>query len=149
MFVVELAVPAFIFCGRRFRLIAAALLALLQIIIILTGNYAFFNLLVLLLCIPLLDDRILKIFRRPQTRDGAPAPVALQTRAPRWPWPITLLLTALIVLVTTMQVLGVMRSSERWPAPVIAIYVLLEPFRTINHYGLFANMTLYLSRKLL
>jgi predicted DCC family thiol-disulfide oxidoreductase YuxK/uncharacterized membrane protein YphA (DoxX/SURF4 family) len=141
MFVVELVVPVFIFCGRRFRLIAAALLALLQIIIILTGNYAFFNLLVLLLCIRLLDDRILKIFRRPQTRDGAPAPVPLQTRAPRWPWPITLLLTALIVLVTTMQVLGTMRSSERWPAPVIAIYLLLEPFRTINNYGLFANMT--------
>ncbi len=141
MFIVELVVPAFIFCGRRFRLIASALLALLQIIIILTGNYAFFNLLALLLCVPLLDDRIVKIFRRPQTRDGAPAAIPSKTRAPRWPWPVTLLLTTLVVLITSVQLLGSMRSSERWPGPVIALYLLLEPLRSVNSYGLFAMMT--------
>ncbi len=141
LFVVELVVPVFIFCGRRLRLIAAALLALLQLIILLTGNYTFFNWLALLLCIPLLDDNIVKIFRRANTPDGQPAPVAVRTRAPRWPWPITVCLMATIVTVTLVQVLGVMRENEKWPAPVLGLYAWLEPFRSFNSYGLFAMMT--------
>jgi predicted DCC family thiol-disulfide oxidoreductase YuxK/uncharacterized membrane protein YphA (DoxX/SURF4 family) len=141
LLVIELVAPAFIFCGRRFRLIAAALLALLQVLILLTGNYTFFNLLTLLLCVPLLDDRVVKLFRRPAGRDGEPAPVAAGTRAPRWPWPFTLCLTMAIVTVTLVQLLGVMRDYHRWPKPVLALYVWLEPFRSFNNYGLFAVMT--------
>jgi predicted DCC family thiol-disulfide oxidoreductase YuxK/uncharacterized membrane protein YphA (DoxX/SURF4 family) len=141
MFAVELVVPVFIFCGRRFRLIAAAILALFQVVILLTGNYTFFNWLALLLCVPLLDDKIVKLFRRPIARDGEPAPVAIQTRAPRWPWPITLCLTVAIVAVTLHQVLGAMRDHQKWPAPVLALYAWLEPFRSFNGYGLFAVMT--------
>jgi lipase maturation factor 1 len=141
LFAVELVVPAFIFCGRRFRLIAAALLSLLQIVILLTGNYTFFNWLAILLCVLLLDDNIVKLFRRPTTRDGAPAPVETRTRAARWPWPITVFLTVAIVSVTLVQVFGAMREREAWPAPVRALYVWLEPFRSFNSYGLFAMMT--------
>jgi predicted DCC family thiol-disulfide oxidoreductase YuxK len=141
MFSIELIVPAFIFCGRRFRLIAAALLALFQIIILLTGNYTFFNWLTVLLCVPLLDDHVVRIFRRANTRDGEPAPVATRTRAPRWPWPITVCLTAAIVMVTLIQVLGTMRENQKWPAPVLALYAWLQPFRSFNSYGLFAVMT--------
>jgi hypothetical protein len=122
-------------------LIAAGLLALLQFVILLTGNYTFFNWLALLLCVPLLDDNIVKMFRRPTTRDGEPAPVATLTRAPRWPWPITVCLTAPIFIVTLIQVLGVMRQNQKWPRPVLALYVWLEPFRSFNNYGLFAVMT--------
>jgi lipase maturation factor 1 len=141
MFVVELAVPAFIFCGRRFRLIAAGLLASLQVVISLTGNYTFFNWLVLLLCVPLLDDRFLRIFRRGNTRDGAAAPVAARPRVPRWPWPVTICLTAIVVPVTMIQLLGAMRADQKWPAPVVVLYLWLEPFRSFNGYGLFAVMT--------
>jgi predicted DCC family thiol-disulfide oxidoreductase YuxK len=141
MFAIELIVPAFIFCGRRLRLIAAALLALFQIVILLTGNYTFFNWLALLLCLPLLDDKIVKIFRRGNSLDGEPAPVVIRTRAPRWPWPITICLTAAILSVTVIQVLSAMRERKRWPAPEVALYVWLEPFRSLNNYGLFAMMT--------
>ena len=141
MFAIELVVPAFIFCGRRFRLIAAALLALFQFVVLLTGNYTFFNWLALLLCIPLLDDNVVNTFRRANTRDGEPAPVAARTRAPRRPWPITVCLTVAIVMVTLIQVLGGMRENQKWPAPVLALYVWLEPFRSFNSYGLFAVMT--------
>lgn len=141
LFAIELVVPAFIFCGRRFRLIAAALLALFQFVILLTGNYTFFNWLALLLCIPLLDDNVVKMFRRANTRDGEPAPVAERTRAPRWPWPVTVCLAAAVVMVTLVQVLGVMRDNQKWPAPVLALYGWLEPFRSFNSYGLFAVMT--------
>jgi len=41
--------------SRRLRLAAAGLQSFLQVLIITSGNYTFFNLLTLLLCIPLLD----------------------------------------------------------------------------------------------
>jgi len=42
---------------RPFRLFAGWSFILLQVSIILTGNYTFFNLLTLLLCLFLFDDR--------------------------------------------------------------------------------------------
>ena len=56
LFAIELVVPFFIFGPRRLRHAAFLLLALLQAAIALTGNYAFFNLLTVALCVPLLDD---------------------------------------------------------------------------------------------
>ncbi len=54
VFVVELAFPFLIFGPRKIRLIAAAGFAALQVLILLTGNYTFFNLLTLALCLPLI-----------------------------------------------------------------------------------------------
>jgi hypothetical protein len=59
MFTIELLVPFMIFAPRRMRFMGAGLLAGLQLAIMLTGNYGFFNLLSLVLCIPLLDDSCL------------------------------------------------------------------------------------------
>ena len=56
MFTIELAVPFFIFAPRRLRIAACALLAGLQLVIALTGNYTFFNLLAAALCLWLFDD---------------------------------------------------------------------------------------------
>src|SRR5579863_2856530 len=62
LFAVEIGVPFLIFFPRRLRLTGAALMALLQILIALTGNYTFFNLLTLVLCLLLLDDAFLERF---------------------------------------------------------------------------------------
>jgi hypothetical protein len=54
----ELVVPLLLFVPQRgARLSAAALLAGLQVLILLTDNYAFFNLLSLTLCVVLLTTR--------------------------------------------------------------------------------------------
>jgi predicted DCC family thiol-disulfide oxidoreductase YuxK len=55
---VESVVPFFIWAPRRLRHVACALLILLQILIALTGNYCFFNLLTIALCLLLIDDTI-------------------------------------------------------------------------------------------
>ncbi len=60
MFVIELIVPLFIFAPRRLRLIAFAPLVGFQIVILLTGNYGFFNLLTIVLGFSLLDDRAIE-----------------------------------------------------------------------------------------
>jgi lipase maturation factor 1 len=54
--VVEIIVPFFIWAPRRLRLLACGLLIFLQITIAATGNYCFFNLLTIALCLLLIDD---------------------------------------------------------------------------------------------
>ena len=56
MFVIEIFIPFLIFCGRWGRLIAFFGITGLQLLIILTGNYCFFNLLAIALCLTLLED---------------------------------------------------------------------------------------------
>lgn len=54
----ELIVPFFIFLPRPFRLTAAGITIFLQLLIIATSNHNFINLLTILLCLFLLDDRV-------------------------------------------------------------------------------------------
>lgn len=56
VFVLELLLPLLIFAGRRARLVVAIGTVFLQVLILLTGNYCFFNLLTIALCVVLLDD---------------------------------------------------------------------------------------------
>src|SRR5947207_6868475 len=58
--VVEIIIPFFIWAPRRPRLIAAGLIIFLQIAIAITGNYCFFNLLAIALCLLLIDDAVLR-----------------------------------------------------------------------------------------
>src|SRR6476620_12734262 len=64
MFAIELGVPFLIFLPRRPRQVACVTLVALQLIIMLTGNYSFFNLLTMALCVTLLDDAALQACKR-------------------------------------------------------------------------------------
>ncbi|MGD8589709.1 MAG: lipase maturation factor family protein [Chromatiales bacterium] len=55
----ELIVPFFIFLPRPFRIAAAAITILMQLLIISNSNHNFINLLTIALCVFLLDDRLL------------------------------------------------------------------------------------------
>lgn len=72
MFAVELILPFFILGTLTMRMIAVAGIASLMMIVGLSGNYNFFNLLTVLMCVPLLDDsvwaRLIKVKRRVITR---------------------------------------------------------------------------------
>src|SRR5947207_1455619 len=57
--VVEIVVPFFICAPRSLRHIAAGLLIFLQLAIAATGNYCFFNLLTIALCLLLFDDALI------------------------------------------------------------------------------------------
>ena len=58
--VVELCTVFLIFLPRRLRAVAAGCVLLLRLLILLTGNYNFFNLLSMLLCVFLFDDAALR-----------------------------------------------------------------------------------------
>ncbi|XP_020483275.2 lipase maturation factor 2a [Labrus bergylta] len=64
-FIIEIAVPLLFFSPlRRLRLGAFYLQVLLQVLIVFTGNYNFFNLLTLALCLSLLDDQHVNFWLR-------------------------------------------------------------------------------------
>jgi len=149
MFGIELVIPFLIFAPRRPQIVAAALLASLQVLILLTGNYTFFNLLTIALCLPLLDDFFLKkLFsgcsrQRKQADESSAEPVRLLTSAAttRWRLALTIPLATLVIAVTMLQLFGTFRVSPPLLQPVVGVYQWLAPFRSLNSYGLFAMMT--------
>ena len=60
MFYAELVAPFFVFGPRVLRRVGFVSLVLLQLLILATGNYGFFNLLAIVLCLSVLDDRDLE-----------------------------------------------------------------------------------------
>jgi len=62
VFISELIVPFFIFLPRRFRIVAAAITIFIQLLIIATSNHNWINLLTIILCLFLLDDKIIRTY---------------------------------------------------------------------------------------
>lgn len=158
MFVVELVLPFFVIAGRRGRAAFALGTLLLMAAIEATGNFGFFNLLTAVLCLPLLDDRLLlravPLRWRPQPPTGPPRP------RPRWRVVAGTLLGGLMLavsLLTAVRELDRTRERHNSPAAVAGALDLgqwallswgepwvlepLAPLRTINGYGLFRVMT--------
>jgi len=145
MFGVELIVPFFIFLPRRIRFVAFWLFVALQLVIALSGNYTFFNLLTVVLCLPLLDDRALARFAPRKWAECAAAarnPPWLRGRPLRIAHIALLSVVAAVVLsVSAVEVFG--RLGVRWPSDSIFIrlHSWIAPLRSVNGYGLFAVMT--------
>ena len=127
--VIELAVPFLLFVPWRLvGQIAVAVLMLLQLAIILTGNYAFFNLLTLVLCLCGLDDRTFE-----------PLAHLLRRTFPRRPTPKWLRAGASACVAVLMLLGGISLVSVFKPGTFLPAAI--EPFEIVNTYGLFANMT--------
>jgi hypothetical protein len=129
VFAIELVVPFLIFAPRRLRLFAAACLVLLQILILLTGNYAFFNLLALALCLFLLEDRDLRLpeFALKVTR------LSHRVRVP-----LTVAVVFVILFLGLSHLIG---QFLMLPPGVGRLMSFAAPFGIVNSYGLFAVMT--------
>ena len=145
MFAIELGAPFLVFMPRRLRMGGSAALALLQVFILLTGNYTFFNWLTLALCLLLLDDFALtKLLPRKLARFYAqpPAPAStLPDKRQRWRWVGVGPLAVVVVSITVVQLWSPFGQVPSWMSPVSSVYQWLSPFRSINSYGLFAVMT--------
>jgi hypothetical protein len=116
VFVVELLVPLLFFTPRRFRVIGAWVTIGLQVLILLTGNYAYFNWLTIALC--------MWLFIEPADR--------------RMTW-ATAVLGAVIGglgLLTLLAGIGV-----PLPSPALRVMGVVDPLHLVNGYGLFAVMT--------
>ncbi len=134
MFVVEIGVPFLMFGTARLRVIAAVVIAGFQIGIAATGNYGFFNLLSVVLCLMLLDDSIFGY--RPPEQPGRPA--SQPGRVQHWAaWAMM----AVFSVLSGIQMQGRFLGYDTLPRFAIETARVAQPWRTINGYGLFANMT--------
>jgi len=138
VFVIELVFPFLIFCPRRLRFVAAFGMVLLEISIFLTGNYNFFNLQTMLLCLPLFDDAAL----RKALPQGIMRLLAKGARGQKTSEPVyyaAMALASLIVFYSFAQMEAVFGVRPSAIAEVIDKG--LSPLHIVNRYGLFAVMT--------
>jgi hypothetical protein len=122
---------------RKLRLAGCALIVLGQLGIAGTGNYGFFNLLAIVLCVPVLDDAVLRRVLPLRLAAGAPEPRWKQVAIGLFV-PVVALLSALTFageIVGTLPRAGARRRAEN---PLLRA---AAPFRSINGYGLFRVMT--------
>ena len=143
VFAIELAAPFLIFAPRRLRFLSAASIVFLQVLIFLTGNYAFFNLLTIALCVLLLDDAVV-LCVLPQRLIRRIKPPRAESPLARW---VLAVVAVFIILVSGFQMVRIFAPRLPNPeggfrgAPVGDILRFVTPFHIVNTYGLFAVMT--------
>jgi predicted DCC family thiol-disulfide oxidoreductase YuxK len=138
VFVVELGLPFLIFCPRGLRLVAALGILLLQCCILLTGDYNWFNLQTMLLCLPLFDDAGLRRILPPRLLG------LLKTRASRLAprRPVKVAVDAVALLMVFLSIIQMdLRFGGSPPDAALKIDGWLEPLHLVSPYGLFAVMT--------
>ena len=140
--VVELALPFLVFFPRRLRMFAAACMIALQILILLTGNYTFFNLLAIAIALFLFDDRFVSRFLSRKWLPGQWVPensagAGLFPQVSSGP-----LVTAAALFLFALSCFRLwLTFAGSVPAPVAAVIRYTAPLQIVNTYGLFAVMT--------
>jgi predicted DCC family thiol-disulfide oxidoreductase YuxK len=132
--VVEIVVPFFIWAPRRLRLLTCGLLIFLQLVIGVTGNYNFFNLLTIALCLLLIDDQI----RRRKNSAVTDRRYRISDRLSIY--------AAVVVIISTLPlnarlIYGAFNPEAQWSPLFARMFGWAESFRIVNGYGLFRVMT--------
>ena len=147
-YVCELIIPFFILFSRKMRRTAAILLILFQFLIILSGNYGFFNLLTITLCISLFDDQYLRKFNFVSVVDSKPylKNYKVFKKIKRGlSFIVLILFVNSFVIFTGKDLRGNRLSSSSQNEKVSGLKQKLLDFsqtsRSINSYGLFRVMT--------
>ncbi len=146
MFVIELGIPWFIFGPRAVRLFAFFALVLLQVLIASTGNYTFFNLLTIVLCISLLDDDAIGALKD-RMRPGRDYVAQWPGEAPRRSLAATLRMAAGALVALPLAIAGGAVMIARFegydalPKPVAELVAAIQPYHLTSSYGLFSVMT--------
>jgi hypothetical protein len=136
--VVELVVPFFIFLPRPWRLVAAWVTILWQVLIILTSNHNFFNLLTIVLCLFLLDDQaIARVVPKPWQRRAFSGPL-LPQRPRRWM--AATVLSLALVLIPASLIAGAELVTARAVGPMSGWVRGLNGFRVANRYHVFPTV---------
>lgn len=147
MFVIEIGVPFLIVFPRRVRHAGGIAMIGFQCLIILTGNYCFFNWLTIALCLMLFDDQFFRWLVPRKVVSWLPQAGRIYQR-PRWlrwtPWILTPIHAGLFVTIVLLSLNDFARlRGPETRAPELSRWLQseLSPYRVVNSYGLFAHMT--------
>lgn len=131
IFFLEMVLPFFIFTTPEIRFITFILMVSLQIIIMLTGNFAFFNLLTIALCFTLIDDSYF-----PWAKNYFSSSLVAPHLSTSF---LVSMICVFMIVLNFFQVIELFR-----PLPYIdRILRIISPFFLVNRYGLFSYMTTY------
>ena len=133
MFAVELGIPFLIFAPRRLRTAGCIGLIALQVLILLTGNYCFFNLLTITLCLLLIDD---VTWRRLLSKRFMPRFQSVEGSPHRYRRVCIGVVALLLFVLSGIRFGGQLFRDVQFPD-----VAWMRPFRSVNTYGLFADMT--------
>ena len=144
MYFIELVLPFFFFLPKNWRRFALFGQVILQFAILLSGNYGFFNLLTLTLCIPLIDDGLVPKQFRPSCGSNEK-----EKKTVRNGFHLSHIGALYFIFLSTAWVylksdlLGNRpglehKAEEDW---VGEVQKLIQPLRSVNSYGLFRVMT--------
>jgi hypothetical protein len=140
MFVIELAMPWLIFAPRRLPLLAALGFSSLMVLISATGNYCFFNLLTVVLCLLLVDDETW-LRGWPRRWPIRPPEASAPKPKPPWRWALRGAVFGGLFLLSASAMLTRLAPVQALPSPALWLLEWAGPLRTFNAYGLFAVMT--------
>ncbi len=149
MYAVELVFPFLILFGKRMRLIAALGFIGLMGMILLTGNFTYFNWLTIVISLPLIPDRFwpTRLLRWLRIEKGiAEKPVVLKREKVG-----LILVSPVILLLVLLNVQVVLSDFHRAPIPLLKndltpnwldeMADTFRPFQLVSGYGLFRTMT--------
>lgn len=122
----ELAIPLLALGPEGSRYACFLLMLFLQALIFATGNYGFFNILAIVMTLPLLDDRLLGRY--------------LELPAASTSEPAALLVSMIFIAFLGLNLCQLLALFYR-PGWLKLLFGRLSPFMISNHYGLFAVMT--------
>lgn len=138
MFVIELLAPFFIFLGTRLRTTAGILFIALMLLISLSGNYTYFNLLTLILCLTLFENRFYqRLFPGKMISHFESQKYSIDNKINRFTQITVMIIIICLTLIT---------ESRRW-LPIHQVSIISQvsrfiyPYRIVNTYGLFSVMT--------
>jgi hypothetical protein len=135
VFFSELVLPIFIFAPRALRAVAFWGIIAFQLLIAGTGNFGFFNLLAIVLCFTLPDDRFWRRLFRRKSGEVVVLPI------PHWRRWLHAPVAIFILSLTIPVLLDDFSGDIDWPHSVILYRARLAPFCIANEYGLFRVMT--------
>lgn len=134
MFFIELVAPFLLLLPRRIRFFAAWNFIILEFFILLTGNYNFFNLLTILVCLLCFDDQAVRRLIPARWRDQkARKPAGRAATIGAGALAGIILLNSSLLMWSTFNRGGLGKAANlvRWALPL----------HIANNYGLFAVMT--------
>jgi hypothetical protein len=129
-FFFELLVPFCCLGPAPLKLAGFCLLVFFQGLLMLSGSYGFFNILTIVLCVPLLDDRYMGLF-------GSLVALPAQPDSPF----VVALASTIFALFLMLNVLQLIRVFYRFPL-ISRVLAFLRPWYVSSPYGLFAVMTI-------
>lgn len=137
VFALELVVPFLIFLPRRWRLIAAWATIGFQVAVILTSNHTFFNLLTLVLCLFLFDDKALSRVVPEKARGWLTRHVTERPEGTSLP----VLTVAGALVIASLMIPVQIVNREVFPETVNRTLDLVKRYHLVHAYHVFPTMS--------